>query len=152
MNKEDFITNLQHALAGGLPGGQVAENVRYYREYIDSEIHRGSTEEEVLAALGDPRLLAKSIIDAIKRAGVAYGSNRGYDEEVADDTPPDDGYEGKNSVRRVMLPGWLVMILIAVIVIFVIFLLGSLLISLAPFIMAAVVVMVIIRAIQGNRR
>ena len=45
MNKEDFITNLQHALAGGLPGGQVAENVRYYREYIDSEIHRGSTEE-----------------------------------------------------------------------------------------------------------
>ena len=57
MNKKDFITNLQHALAGGLPGGQVAENVRYYREYIDSEIHRGSTEEEVLAAVEKAILL-----------------------------------------------------------------------------------------------
>ena len=152
MNREEFITKLQHALAGGMSAGQVAEHVRYYREYIDSEIRRGKTEAEVLAQLGDPRLLARSIVDAGKRAGTAYGSDYEYDEEVAGDTPPDDGYEGKNSVRRVMLPGWLVMILIAVIVIFVIFLLGSLLISLAPFIMAAVVVMVIIRAIQGNRR
>lgn len=152
MNKEDFITNLQHALAGGLPSGQVAENVRYYREYIDSEIHRGSTEEEVLAQLGDPRLLARSIIDANKRAGVSYGSNRGYDEEVAEDVPEEDGYGNANRVRRVMLPGWLVMILIAVAVMLVIGVVGSLLYILAPVIMAAVVVMLIIRLFQGNRR
>ena len=41
MNREEFITKLQHALAGGMSAGQVAEHVRYYREYIDSEIRRG---------------------------------------------------------------------------------------------------------------
>ena len=64
MNKEEFVTKLQQALSGGMASGQVAEHVRYYREYIDSEILKGRTEEEVLAQLGDPRLLARSIKDA----------------------------------------------------------------------------------------
>lgn len=144
--------NLQHALSGGLPGGQVAENVRYYREYIDSEIHRGRTEAEVLAQLGDPRLLARSIIDANKRAGTAYGSNREYDEEVANDVPEDDGYERTNRVRRITLPGWLVMIIIVLIAMLAIGLVSSLLYLLAPVIMIAVIVMLIIRVFQGNRR
>lgn len=152
MNKEEFIMNLQHALSGGLPAGQVAENVRYYREYIDSEIHRGRTEAEVLTQLGDPRLLARSIIDANKRAGVSYGSNHEYDEEVADEVPEDDGYEGTNRVRRIALPGWLVMIIIVLIAMLVIGLVSSLLYLLAPVIMIAVIVMLIIRVFQGNRR
>ncbi len=89
MNREEFITKLQHALAGGMSAGQVAEHVRYYREYIDSEIRRGKTEAEVLAQLGDPRLLARSIVDAGKRAGTAYGSDYEYDEEVAGEVRTD---------------------------------------------------------------
>ena len=40
MNKEEFIEKLQRALAGGLNSGLVAENVRYYQEYIDAEVRR----------------------------------------------------------------------------------------------------------------
>ena len=105
MNREEFITKLQHALAGGMSAGQVAEHVRYYREYIDSEIRRGKTEAEVLAQLGDPRLLARSIVDAGKRAGTAYGSDYEYDEEVAGEVR-DDGRGRTGGVQRVMLPGW----------------------------------------------
>ena len=36
----------------------------YYEEYILTESHKGKTEAEVIAELGNPRLLAKSIIDA----------------------------------------------------------------------------------------
>lgn len=152
MNKEEFIAGLQHALASGIPGSQAADHVRYYREYIDSEIHKGRSEEEVLEQLGDPRLLARSIIDANKRAGAAYGSNREYDEEVAGDGQGDEEYDGRNRVRRVMLPGWLVMLIIVVIVMLVIGVVSSLLYLFAPVIMAVLIVLLVVKIIQGNRR
>lgn len=152
MNKEEFIMRLQHALASGMPGGQVDGHVRYYREYIDSEIHKGKTEEEVLSQLGDPRLLAKSIIEANKRAGAAYGSNRDYDEEVAGDVQEDSSNDRTNRIRRVMLPGWLVMLIIVVIAMLVVGVVSSLLYLFAPVIMAGLIVLLVIKVIQGNRR
>ena len=85
MDRTEFTDKLQHALAGGLGSSKVAENVRYYREYIDMEIRKGRSEEEVLESLGDPRLLAKSIIEANKNAGLNEGTNRNYDEETEGD-------------------------------------------------------------------
>lgn len=152
MDKEEFIAGLQHALAAGMPGGQVAEHVRYYREYIDSEIYKGRTEKEVLAQLGDPRLLARSIIDANKRAGAAYGSNREYDEEVAGDAQEDDRYGGAGHVRRIRLPGWLTLLIIVVVVMLVIGVVSSLLYLFAPVIMAVLIVLLVVKVIQGNRR
>lgn len=145
MNKEEFITRLQQSLAGGLSGTQVAEHVRYYREYIDSEIHRGRMEAEVLAQLGDPRLLAKSIIEANKA-----GSAREYDEEVAGDVQG-AGYDRTGHVRRVMLPGWLVMLIIVVFALIVIGLVSSLLYIFAPVIMSVLIVLLVVKVIQGSR-
>ena len=73
------MEKMQRALAGGLNSSQVTENVRYYQEYIDTEIRKGRSESEILTALGDPRLLAKSIIEANKGAGKSGGSNQNYD-------------------------------------------------------------------------
>ena len=64
MNKYDFINNLQRHLTGKVSPEQLQDLTRYYNQYIDGEIRKGKTEEEVLASLGDPRLLAKSIISA----------------------------------------------------------------------------------------
>ena len=86
MNRNEFIDKLQRTLAGGLNCNQVADNVRYYQDYIDTEIRKGRSEADVLAGLGDPRLLAKSIIEANKHAGVNEGTNRGYDEEMTADS------------------------------------------------------------------
>ena len=152
MNKEEFITKLQYALAGGMSGSQVAEHVRYYREYIDSEIHRGRTEEEVLAQLGEPRLLARSIIDANKRAGTAFGSNREYDEETAGDVREDEMYGQAGRERRIMLPGWFAALTVVVIAVIVIGLVSSLLYLFAPVIMGVLIVMLVVKLIQGNRR
>ena len=152
MHKEEFITKLQHALAAGLPAGQVTEHVRYYSDYINSEIYKGKTEEEVLAQLGEPRLLARSIIDANKRAGAAYGSNREYDEEVAGDTQNDNGYGRPDRMRRIMLPGWLVMLIVVVLAMLVIGVVSSLLYLFAPVIMAVLIVLLVIKLFQSNRR
>lgn len=150
MDKEAFITRLQHSLAGGLSGTQVAEHVRYYREYIDSEIQKGRPEAEVLAQLGEPRLLAKSIIEANK-AGAASASAQAYDEEVVGDVQ-DAGYDRTGRVRRIMLPGWLVTLIFVVFVLIVFGLVTSLLSIFAPVIMAVLIVLLVVKTIQGGRR
>ena len=63
MNKYEFITNLQRHLTGKVSSEKLQELTAYYNDYIDSQIRKGRTEEEVLRELGDPRLLAKSIVE-----------------------------------------------------------------------------------------
>lgn len=149
MDKNEFLEKLQRTLAGGLGSGQVAENIRYYQEYIESEIRKGRSEEEVLSQLGDPRLLAKSIIEANKHAGESYGSNREYDDEVTD-TASSGGYGGRNIERRIVLPGWLMMVIVTVVVILVIGIATSLISLFAPVILVGLVILLIVKLFQGN--
>ena len=63
MNKEEFIQALRRDLSGDVPQNVLEENVQYYREYIDGEVAKGRSEEEVVGELGTPRLIAKNIED-----------------------------------------------------------------------------------------
>ncbi|MBD5541272.1 MAG: DUF1700 domain-containing protein [Lachnospiraceae bacterium] len=87
MNKYEFITNLQRHLTGKVSTGKLQEITAYYNDYIDSQIRKGRTEEEVLAELGDPRLLAKTITAAEGNGGygetfeTVYGSKEEEKEE-----------------------------------------------------------------------
>ena len=149
MDKNEFIEKLQRTLAGGLNSLQVAENVRYYEDYIATEIQKGKTEEEVLDSLGDPRLLAKSIIEANKRAGASFGSNQEYDEEIADDS---DNRHGRSYSGGLMLPGWLMMVIITVVAILVIGIATSLISLFAPVILVVLVVLLIVKVFQNNAK
>lgn len=63
MDKYEFITNLQRHLTGKVSAQKLQEITAYYNDYIDSEIRKGKSQEEVLSKLGDPRLLAKTIVE-----------------------------------------------------------------------------------------
>lgn len=63
MSKTEFLTVLRQALSMRVEAGQVNEHMRYYEDYINTQIRLGRTEEEVIADLGDPRLIAKTIGD-----------------------------------------------------------------------------------------
>lgn len=152
MEKTEFIERLQRALSAGLSSGQVAENVRYYQDYIDSEIRKGRSEKDVMESLGDPRLLAKSIIEANKHAGASYGSNQEYDEEVAEEPQDWEPEQDMPKSRNVVLPGWLVMLIVTVVVLLVIGVAFSLLYFLAPVIIVALVVLLLVKVFQGNWR
>ena len=158
MNRNEFIDKLQRTLAGGLNCNQVADNVRYYQDYIDTEIRKGRSEADVLAGLGDPRLLAKSIIEANKHAGVNEGTNRGYDEEMTADSSygsenrREDAYydttSGNGRVFRV--PGWLILLIVTVVVILIIGVAFSLISVLAPIIIPNLIVILLIRIFRDN--
>jgi len=63
MTKQEFLEKLRLALNGKVTSGQLAENLRYYEDYINTEVRKGRREEEVLSSLGDPRLIARTIVE-----------------------------------------------------------------------------------------
>lgn len=73
MNKEQFLSELQEALHGQVNQTILQQNMTYYEEYIREQIGTGKTEEEVLAQLGDPKLIARTIIDTNGGEG-SYGT------------------------------------------------------------------------------
>lgn len=64
MNKNEFLRKLKKILSYDLPLRLVEKNLAYYRSYIEEEVRKGRSESEVLKELGDPRLIARTIIDA----------------------------------------------------------------------------------------
>ncbi len=60
MKQEAFIETLRREL-GSLPKAAVDEMVADYREYIGDALAAGRSEEEVIAALGDPVKLAREL-------------------------------------------------------------------------------------------
>lgn len=156
MDRKEFMEKLQRALAGGLNSSMVAENMRFYQDYIDSEIRKGRTEAEVIDSLGDPRLLAKSIIEANKRAGESYGSNREYDDEISGvdswERSAHDAHNGDGLRRRWVLPGWLIMLIATVVVLLFIGLATSLLYVFSPIIIVGLVVLLIVKLFQGKTK
>ena len=81
MDKKEFLEKLAMALAGQVYGRVIEENIAYYDQYISDEMRRGKTVSQVLEELGDPRLIARSIIEANgggnEMAGVYEDSDSG---------------------------------------------------------------------------
>lgn len=83
MTKSDFLEGLKMALNGRVQPSVVTDNIDYYADYINTEIRKGRSEEEVMGLLGDPRMIARTIVDANAQQG---SENRGVyaDEEQSD--------------------------------------------------------------------
>lgn len=61
MEKQEFLKILRESLSGEVPEQEVSNSVRYYEEYLTDDA--GKSLEEKLKELGEPRLIAKTIID-----------------------------------------------------------------------------------------
>lgn len=66
MNKEEFLNILRQSLSGEVANQIIDQNVRYYDSYISAQTLQ--EEAEIIDRLGDPRLIAKTIIEAEKAA------------------------------------------------------------------------------------
>ena len=62
MSRQEFLQRLRDTLTGEVPGNVIEENIRYYDDYIRTETAHGQSEDEVTGAIGDPRLIAKTIM------------------------------------------------------------------------------------------
>ena len=66
MNKSEYLNILREALEGELNSLDIENNIRYYDQYIGNR--SVDDVEKILGELGDPRLIAKSIIEADRAA------------------------------------------------------------------------------------
>lgn len=78
MNKNDFLEELRNCLEGEIPDSEINNNISYYRDYI--------TDDTKLDQLGNPRLIAKSIIDSYNASkdsfykGLSGRNTEGYED------------------------------------------------------------------------
>lgn len=129
MNKSEFLETLRTQLSGQMQEGKAAAHVRYYEEYIETQVRGGRSEAEVLSKLGDPRLIAKTLLDTdADTAQQPYAEQQSYSYQ-------DDHSSQSGSVKtrhyRLDLSTWygkLLVIVIAVLIIgLLIFVVGTML-------------------------
>lgn len=85
MNKYEFLDGLREQLNGQMSEGNIQSHMRYYQEYIETQVRNGRSEAEVIEELGAPQLIAKTLLDT-----EAIDSQNDYDRY---DTEDYDGYE-----------------------------------------------------------
>ena len=76
MTRQEFLDGLAEALAGEVTEQTILDQVTYYRSYIDGQIASGRAEADVLAELGSPRLIARTIADSEEAKGDQGGSQK----------------------------------------------------------------------------
>lgn len=105
MKREEFLDILRKTLHGEVDPDTIEQNIRYYDEYINT--HLEGDEDGILEGLGDPRLIAKTIIDTerISRQknkytnsqGYSYGNERVHAEENSEEH---SRYQGNSSRKN----------------------------------------------------
>lgn len=160
MTRQEFLQELRIALQGEISQAAINEHIRYYENYIIEESRKGKSEEEVIAQLGSPRLIAKTLIDATEQFG-AYNGEEYYSESYDRETMGNEkGFHANYSdtqgwdVRygKFKLNSWygkLLMILLAVLIIVVA---AHVVAFLLPVIVIIVMILLIISLIFGSRR
>lgn len=125
MNKKEFLDTLYNQLSGQMPEGSIAAHVQYYRNYIEDAVTQGRTEAEVLNELGDPRLIARTLLDTDSTASGNPQATERYSEPYTDnsyeyDNSSSDRKKVKSRSFHIDLSTWygkLAVILIAAVVI-----------------------------------
>lgn len=88
MNRYEFIDILRKTLEVELPADKVTEHIKYYDEYISS-MGDSQKQEEEIKRIGDPRLIAKTIIDSFQDSSeyryTGQAHNNYYGNESSND-------------------------------------------------------------------
>lgn len=107
--KQEFINGLRRALTGRISQEEVEEHIRYYEEYITAETRIKGSEQEVLSALGNPKLIAMSICAAEeaemqsrtgdKSNNAGYGNKSAYEDIGGNESTNSDDYSYESDDR-----------------------------------------------------
>lgn len=156
MTKQEFLSRLKEALENGLDNRTVQENMDYYRSYIEEEVGTGRGEEEVLDDLGDPWVIAQSVINMAENRSAADGRYGGSD--VYDDGRLGNfGRQGHSNtqIHTYMVNGWwkrlLFLLGIIGIVLIVFAVIGGLISLVMPVVLPVLVIVMVMRLIRRMR-
>ncbi|BBF44353.1 hypothetical protein lbkm_3050 [Lachnospiraceae bacterium KM106-2] len=161
MDKNQFLEKLRQSLTGQVPEYEIQSNIRYYNEYISSYGNSKEAEEECIGSIGDPHLIAKTIIDAYEVKSGTGNRNRTknyesyYEDSSNEDKKKDKGRVHVNINGNDVFPWYakvlmiLVPIAVVAIILFVGFFLLRIVLGIAlPILLIFLVVQLITRLFQ----
>ena len=150
MTKREFLDKMREALSNDLAEPAVRENIEYYDVYMTDEIERGRSEEELVEEMGDPWMIARTIIDISEPEDMKL--NYVYEEEGQSYNGRQDSYAGQTGffVRG----GWkLVVALLGLIgvLLALVAVVGGIISLVAPILVPVLIIMFVIR-LFGRRK
>lgn len=152
MTRSEFLNKLKEALANDLSGPVIQENVNYYSGYIADEVRKGRSEEEVVAELGDPWAIARTIIESLEIQG---NTQEDYGYEPKRQNYDQSQQSGTGQVHIFGLDTWwkklLLVLGIVGVFMLVIAVIGGIFSLLAPILVPLILVIIVFRII-GTRR
>lgn len=104
----EFLEKLRQSLVGRIDSGTLQDTMNYYQEYFEIQMRSGKSEQEILEQLGDPRLLAKSILQAEQRSSMMQQEE--YEEALEEEKKIHLHF----GLKQITMPRWLALILGAI--------------------------------------
>ena len=144
MRKEEFLEKLRARLSQTMSVQEVTAQVHYYENYIQEQMRNGRSEEEVLAELGDPLLIAKTLMDVQEtQEGYSRPETNIYDEQGGQEA--DDAQKELHRMEIKTRGGCLLAaIIFVVIVAMILWAAGTVLIHLLPVLIPVMVILLVV--------
>ena len=153
MTRQEFLTRLREALESELDRRTVQENVDYYNSYIIEETAKGRQESDVIAELGDPWVIARSVIGMTSDW---LGAGTAYDGDPGAGRGRDSGRQSRQEGSASILGAWwkkaLFVLGIIGVFLIVIAVIGGIFSLLMPILVPVLAVVLILRLLGGTRR
>ena len=152
MNRAQFLEVLRSQLTGKMYAERVEAHLRYYEDYIQSQVRGGRSEEEVLEELGDPRLIARTLRDTDTSSGeeiyeeVYTSSDSGHNGAYSEQ----EGGRARHRQYRLDLTTWYGKVIVIAVAALVIFLLVTVLTAVLPFLLIFALLMFLISRFRNR--
>ena len=152
MNKNEFLHALGEKLKEELTVSQIEGHLKYYNDYIKQEESAGKTEQEVIDGLGDPVLLARTILEVPSSEPNAGAYQSDPDESIYQEDNPNQQRVPPIQMRVASGWGCLAVAIIAVLVIgFILWLFGIVFKALTPVLVPVLMVLFVVAIFKQRR-
>ena len=146
MDRRGFLDILESQLTGQMHEGKIAAHLRYYEDYIQSQGMKGRSEQDVLNELGDPRLIARTLLDTdVDNGQLDYEEYSTY----SDDSQNAQSM-GKEHVHVWRFDTWYSKLLGVMLLLIVVFLLFHILVAVIPFFAVLAVILFVVSLIKNR--
>lgn len=146
MNKQKFLYELERSLRGKVDEAELKRQMDYYSSYISNEINAGRTEDDIFSELGDPRLIARTIVQTYIMKDDPIRNRYRNSSTDTDRESSGDYNEGGRFKSRLSI--CLTVISVVIILLVVISVAFSVIKILIPFLVFALLVIAIIRLVR----
>ena len=151
MTREDFINELRSALSGEVSQLDLNENINYYEQYFNEQERSGRTTEDILEELGNPRLIARTIIDTNARTTNDADYNQEREEEEDHIHFNVNGQDYHKSIRNAKLAIWMIIIIVVLVIVAIVAIVANVIGFLAPVLVPLLLIALAIRLITRKQ-